>query len=93
MSHNSWLTVGKNNVLIKHKDKGEKFMAKKAMINKEETRRILAAKGKYPSVRLHNRCSICGRPHGFHRDFGLCRICLRKMAHQGLLPGVTKASW
>ena len=73
--------------------KGDKFMAKKAMINKEETRRELAAKGKYPSVRLHNRCSICGRPHGFHRDFGLCRICLRKMAHQGLLPGVTKASW
>ena len=68
-------------------------MAKKAMINKEETRRILAAKGKYPTVRLHNRCSQCGRPHGFHRDFGLCRICLRKMAHQGLLPGVTKASW
>ena len=68
-------------------------MAKKAMINKEETRRELVAKGKYPKVRLHKRCSICGRPHGFHRDFGLCRICLRKMAHQGLLPGVTKASW
>ena len=44
-------------------------------------------------VRLHNRCSICGRPHGFHRDFGLCRICLRQMAHKGLLPGVVKASW
>ena len=74
-------------------------MAKKAMINKEETRRQLAALGKYPAVRLHpkvrlhNRCSICGRPHGYHRDFGICRICLRKMAHQGLLPGVTKASW
>ena len=46
-------------------------MAKKAMINKEKTREMLAAKGKYPTVRLHNRCSICGRPHGFHRDFGL----------------------
>ena len=68
-------------------------MAKKAMINKELRREKLAAAGKYPTVRLHNRCSICGRPHGFHRDFGLCRICLRKMAHQGLLPGVTKASW
>ena len=63
------------------------------MINKEHARELLAAKGKYPKVRLHNRCSICGRPHGFHRDFGLCRRCLRKMAHQGLLPGVTKASW
>ena len=68
-------------------------MAKKAMINKEQKRAKLAAAGKYPTVRLHNRCSICGRPHGFHRDFGLCRICLRKMAHEGLLPGVTKASW
>ena len=68
-------------------------MAKKAMIIKEQKRESLAAQGKYPRVRLHNRCSICGRPHGFHRDFGLCRICLRKMAHQGLLPGVTKASW
>ena len=68
-------------------------MAKKAMINKELRREKLVAAGKYPAVRLHNRCSICGRPHGFHRDFGLCRICLRKMAHEGLLPGVTKASW
>ena len=68
-------------------------MAKKAMINKELRREALAAKGKYPRVRLHNRCSICGRPHGFHRDSGICRICLRKMAHQGLLPGVVKASW
>ena len=45
------------------------------------------------STRAYTRCSICGRPHGYHRDFGICRICLRKMAHQGLLPGVTKASW
>jgi small subunit ribosomal protein S14 len=68
-------------------------MANKAMINKEAKRTELAAKGKYPQVRLHNRCSICGRPHGFHRDFGLCRIHLREMAHKGLLPGVVKASW
>ena len=68
-------------------------MAKKAMINKERSREQLVLKGKYPKTRLHNRCSICGRPHGVHRDFGLCRICLRKMAHQGLLTVVTKASW
>ena len=68
-------------------------MAKKAMINKEQTREKLAEQGKYPKVRLHNRCSVCGRPHGFHRDFGLCRIHLRELAHKGLLPGVTKASW
>ena len=68
-------------------------MAKKAMIDKELKRQALAAKGKYPKVRLHNRCSICGRPHGFHRDFGICRVCFRKMANNGEIPGVKKASW
>jgi len=68
-------------------------LANKAMIIKEQKREELAAKGKYPKTRLHNRCSICGRPHGYHRDFGLCRIHLREMANQGLLPGVTKSSW
>ena len=78
---------------LTNKTKDERKMAKKAMMNKEARRMELAAKGKYPKVRLHNRCSICGRPHGFHRDFGLCRIHLREMAHRGLLPGVVKASW
>ncbi|MDD3419362.1 MAG: type Z 30S ribosomal protein S14 [Candidatus Gastranaerophilales bacterium] len=68
-------------------------MAKKAMIQKELKREKLVEAGKLSKVRLHNRCSICGRPHGFHRDFGICRICLRQMAHKGLLPGVTKSSW
>ena len=68
-------------------------MAKKAMIEKEKRREKLVEAGKLSRVRLHNRCSICGRPHGFHRDFGLCRIHLREMAHKGLLPGVTKSSW
>jgi small subunit ribosomal protein S14 len=45
------------------------------------------------SVRLHNRCLVTGRPKGFYRDFGLSRHVLREMAHQGLLPGVQKASW
>lgn len=44
-------------------------------------------------VRLHNRCLITGRPKGFYRDFGLSRHVLREMAHEGLLPGVTKSSW
>ena len=45
------------------------------------------------SVRLHNRCTITGRPKGYYRDFGLSRHVLREMAHEGLLPGVRKASW
>ena len=44
-------------------------------------------------VRLHNRCTITGRPKGYYRDFGLSRHLLREMAHQGLLPGVQKSSW
>jgi small subunit ribosomal protein S14 len=63
------------------------------MREKEATRRALAAKGKYPTVKLRNRCNVCGRPRAYYRDFGLCRLCLREMAHKGLLPGVTKSSW
>ncbi|PIE74273.1 MAG: type Z 30S ribosomal protein S14, partial [Deltaproteobacteria bacterium] len=45
------------------------------------------------STREYTRCSICGRPKSVYRDFGLCRICLRKMASEGFLPGVRKSSW
>ena len=44
-------------------------------------------------VRLHNRCLLTGRPKGFFRAFGVSRHVLREMAHNGLLPGVTKSSW
>lgn len=44
-------------------------------------------------TRLRNRCWVTGRPRGYYRDFGLSRHVLREMAHQGLLPGVTKSSW
>ncbi len=45
------------------------------------------------AVRLRNRCKNCGRPRGFLRKFTLCRICFRKFALAGEIPGVTKASW
>lgn len=45
------------------------------------------------SSRKVNRCNRCGRSRGYLRDFGLCRICMREMAHKGYLPGVRKASW
>ncbi len=44
-------------------------------------------------IRLHNRCSITGRPKGYIRQFGLSRIQFREMASSGLIPGVKKASW
>jgi small subunit ribosomal protein S14 len=43
--------------------------------------------------RHRNRCKLCGRPRGFYRKFGLCRIHMRNLALQGYLPGVIKASW
>ena len=43
--------------------------------------------------RIRNRCSLTGRPRGVYRRFGLSRISLREMANNGLIPGVTKASW
>ncbi len=44
-------------------------------------------------VRQRHRCRRCGRPRGYLRKFGLCRICFRNLALQGYLPGVIKASW
>ena len=48
-----------------------------------------ARKPKFP-VRAYTRCQRCGRPKAVYRKFGLCRICLREMAHRGELPGITK---
>ena len=44
-------------------------------------------------VRQYTRCRRCGRPRSVYRKFGLCRICLRDLAHQGQIPGMTKSSW
>jgi len=44
-------------------------------------------------VRLHNRCLLTGRPKGYMRKFGICRVMFRKMALDGKIPGITKASW
>jgi small subunit ribosomal protein S14 len=44
-------------------------------------------------VRRRNRCWVTGRSRGFYRDFGLSRHVLREMAHDGMIPGLKKASW
>lgn len=69
----------------------------------EEKRKQLKAEGNYielqklprnsSKVRLHNRCTLTGRPKGYIRTFGLSRITFREMASNGLIPGVKKASW
>ena len=44
-------------------------------------------------IRLRNRCRLCGRPRGFIRKFRLCRMCFRRLALEGEIPGVIKSSW
>ena len=61
-------------------------MARKAMIIKANKRQKF-------KTRIHNRCQICGRPKGYLRKFKMCRICFRKYASEGMIPGVNKASW
>ena len=60
-------------------------MAKKCMIYREMRREH--------QNQVRNRCKICGRPRGYIRRFGLCRICFRELALKGQLPGVRKSSW
>ena len=43
--------------------------------------------------RNYNRCKRCGRSRAYLRKFGLCRICVREIAHEGMIPGLTKSSW
>lgn len=60
------------------------------------TRKALIERGKRTpkfANRQRNRCQLCGRPRGYLRKFGVCRICFRELASDGLIPGVRKASW
>lgn len=61
-------------------------MAKKSLV-------IKAGRPPRFKVQQHNRCLLCGRPRGYMRKFGMCRICFRKLALAGEIPGVTKSSW
>jgi small subunit ribosomal protein S14 len=61
-------------------------LAKKSLIIKANRKKRFA-------VRDYHRCKRCGRPRGYLRKFGLCRICFRELALMGEIPGITKASW
>jgi small subunit ribosomal protein S14 len=61
-------------------------MAKKSL-------RVKQSRPQRFKVRSYTRCNRCGRPRAVFRKFGLCRICLRELAHQGVIPGMTKSSW
>jgi small subunit ribosomal protein S14 len=84
--------------LIARETKRAKLVAKYA-----ELRKQLKEEGRWDeldklprnssSIRLHNRCKLTGRPKGYMRQFGICRVKFREMALDGKIPGVTKASW
>ena len=79
-------------------------MAKKCLMEKaahlkaakvKDAKRVAEGKKQLTkaTVRAYNRCQICGRRHAFMRKFGVCRLCFRELAVNGMIPGVTKASW
>jgi len=84
--------------VIAREEKRARMVAKYA-----EKRKALKEAGDYDAldklprnaspVRMHNRCKLTGRPKGYMRRFGICRVQFREMALAGKIPGVTKASW
>ncbi len=84
--------------IIARERKRERMVAKYA-----ELRKTLKEEGRWDEldklprnsskIRLHNRCRLSGRPKGYMRMFGISRVAFRKMALEGKIPGVTKASW
>ncbi len=89
--------MAKKSIIAREKKK-ERLVAKYA-----EKRKELKAEGNWDEldklprasnpIRLHNRCKLTGRPKGYMRKFGLCRVKFREMALDGKIPGITKASW
>jgi len=61
-------------------------LAKKSLV-------VKASRPAKYKVQQHNRCPLCGRPRAYIRKFGMCRICFRRLALAGEIPGVTKSSW
>jgi small subunit ribosomal protein S14 len=55
--------------------------------------RVKQARPPKYKTRAYTRCNRCGRPKAVYRKFGICRICLRELAHNGQIPGMTKSSW
>lgn len=84
--------------LIAREEKRRKLVEKYA-----ELRKQLKEEGRWEeldklpknssAVRLHNRCRLTGRPKGYMRKFGVCRVKFRELALNGKIPGITKASW
>ncbi len=96
-------SIAKNNRRRRMAEKGEsKRAALRAIIideskTDEERDAAMIKLQKMPRdtsrIRVRNRCEVTGRPRAYYRDFKLSRISFRELAHRGMIPGVTKASW
>lgn len=89
--------MAKKSIVIKYRRQQQtvqKYAARRRELIEKGDR---AALGELPRdaspTRVHNRCSLTGRPHGYLRKFGVSRIVFRELAHRGQIPGVRKASW
>lgn len=89
--------------MAKESVKARELKRQKAVDRYATKRAALKAAGDYEGldklprnaspVRLHNRCKLTGRPRGYMRKFGVCRVVFRELASMGKIPGITKASW
>lgn len=84
----------------------EKFAARRAELKRMTRDETVSAEERFMAqlklaklprnsskIRLHNRCGVTGRPHGYYRKFNISRIALRELGSDGKLPGVVKSSW
>jgi small subunit ribosomal protein S14 len=72
----------------------EKYQARrKELLEKGDNAALQKLPRNSSPTRLHNRCTLTGRPRGFMRKFGLSRIAFRELALQGKIPGIKKSSW
>lgn len=65
----------------------------KAKQSKMYEKRFTEGKALAQPTKFYNRCRLCGRVKSYIRDFGVCRVCLRKYARDGVIMGLKKASW
>jgi small subunit ribosomal protein S14 len=80
--------------MVRFKKQMKAFEIHRAEMKKDtaqrDPRKLMAPRDR---IRIRLRCRLCGRPRAVYRKFGICRICFRGMASDGLIPGVKKASW
>ena len=90
--------IKRKKLALQHKSKRKQLkIAIKQTTNLNEQLKLQKKLQELPKnsseIRIRNRCWLTGRSRGYYRDFGISRHVLREMAHNCLLPGVTKASW